>query len=332
MSQLSSKARRIVELSRSADDPVAADQRRVRLALGRRLGAGATATIVGVGTAKVAAGATAVAGIGKGIALVSVSVALAVALGQPGILNHEDASHRALVSSHNPAVNAAGKSRLAHGVDRVENAALPGPIESDVNRVENTAASSPHDVAQGTAVRNPTERETAGAASPSAETANAGSAPYSRSRSAQPSGDSAGTSRAGQPAIARFDSLSDSVLAPPDRSAQTQRTASAPSAAVLVAKGTPRSVVDPLQAETAALREAQRAMRSSDPARALSLVNAQDVVYASGALAQERAAARVYALCALGSLAQARSQAQDFAQRWPRSPMLGRVRAACSAP
>ncbi len=88
---------------------------------------------------------------------------------------------------------------------------------------------------------------------------------------------------------------------------------------------------DRLAAETAALRMAQQAMRSGRPAETLALLDQQDALYARGALAQERAAARVMALCQLGNVSAGRTAAQAFEQRWPRSPLLGRVRTACDA-
>jgi hypothetical protein len=90
--------------------------------------------------------------------------------------------------------------------------------------------------------------------------------------------------------------------------------------------------IDPLQAETAALREAQRALRAGDAASAISLTKKQDTVFQAGSLGQERAAVRIFALCAIGNVVQARSDATDFIRRWPRSPMLSRVRSACDAP
>ncbi len=88
---------------------------------------------------------------------------------------------------------------------------------------------------------------------------------------------------------------------------------------------------DHLAAETAALRTAQQAMRSGRPAEALALLDQQDATYQAGSLSEERAAARVLALCELGSVTAGRAAAEAFARRWPRSPLLGRVRTACDA-
>jgi hypothetical protein len=85
-----------------------------------------------------------------------------------------------------------------------------------------------------------------------------------------------------------------------------------------------------LTAETSALRQAHSALRSGEPAQALRLIDEQNADYADGALVQERAATRVFALCELGRGAEARAAAAEFEQSWPNAPMLRRVRAACA--
>ncbi len=94
----------------------------------------------------------------------------------------------------------------------------------------------------------------------------------------------------------------------------------------------PPSDVDPLRAETTALRSAQRAIRSGDPEQALALIREQDVTYRGGALAQERAAARIFALCDLGRTEEARAEIRRFGRQWPRSPLLGRIQSGACAP
>lgn len=89
--------------------------------------------------------------------------------------------------------------------------------------------------------------------------------------------------------------------------------------------------VDPLLAETADLRKAQRALRSGRAAEAIALVDQQDQSYPIGALKQERAATRIFALCSLGQTAQALRLTREFARRWPRSPMLTRVQSSCGS-
>jgi hypothetical protein len=87
-----------------------------------------------------------------------------------------------------------------------------------------------------------------------------------------------------------------------------------------------------LSAEARALAHAQRALRDSAPTRALTLLDEQDREFASGLLSEERAAARVIALCAAGRVAEARQNASAFTQRYPASPLRARVLAACAEP
>lgn len=94
----------------------------------------------------------------------------------------------------------------------------------------------------------------------------------------------------------------------------------------------PAPALDPLAAEAAALRDAQRALRDGQTSRALELIATQDARFAHGSLQQERAAARVLALCQAGSREKARAEATRFAERWPRSALLTRVQAACRTP
>ncbi len=46
-------------------------------------------------------------------------------------------------------------------------------------------------------------------------------------------------------------------------------------------------------------------------------------------LGEERAAERILALCALGRKDEARTEAQRFLSRFPRSPVAERVRTSC---
>ncbi|MGK3988653.1 hypothetical protein WME99_36755 [Sorangium sp. So ce136] len=84
---------------------------------------------------------------------------------------------------------------------------------------------------------------------------------------------------------------------------------------------------DPLVAETRRLREVHEALRRGDPERALSLLDAADA--GGRELREERAAARVVALCNLGKTAAGRAAMLDFLRESPGSPYSGRVRSAC---
>jgi hypothetical protein len=84
-----------------------------------------------------------------------------------------------------------------------------------------------------------------------------------------------------------------------------------------------------LEAESRALAEAQRALRDGDAERALRLLGEQDKAFAGGVLAEERAAARVLAMCAAGRYDEGRRAAERFQTQHPRSLLNERVREAC---
>lgn len=91
-------------------------------------------------------------------------------------------------------------------------------------------------------------------------------------------------------------------------------------------EGAPAST---LEEETKRLREARKALRSGNAEEALALLDEQSAAFASGELREERAAARVFALCQAGKASEARAAAQAFLRESPRSPLAGRVRGAC---
>ncbi|HVY30128.1 MAG TPA: hypothetical protein VHB79_26405 [Polyangiaceae bacterium] len=84
-----------------------------------------------------------------------------------------------------------------------------------------------------------------------------------------------------------------------------------------------------LQDEAALLAEVQGALRSGQAAAALSKLESYDRRFPGGMLRAEADAARVFALCAAGKVDRARSAADRFALRYPSSPALARVQAAC---
>ncbi|AUX41244.1 uncharacterized protein SOCE26_026540 [Sorangium cellulosum] len=117
----------------------------------------------------------------------------------------------------------------------------------------------------------------------------------------------------------------------PPRAASERRTTPgrAPRSAPLGGPEAPRGVPaeDPLVAETRRLREVHESLRRGDPERALSLLDAADA--GGQELREERAAARVVALCNLGKTAEGRAAMVDFLRKSPGSPYSDRVRAAC---
>ena len=84
-----------------------------------------------------------------------------------------------------------------------------------------------------------------------------------------------------------------------------------------------------LEAETRELRRVQTALHAANPSLALRLLERQTVRYAGGALGQERAAARILALCQLGRKGEGRAALRHFESTYPRSPLLERLLGAC---
>lgn len=93
---------------------------------------------------------------------------------------------------------------------------------------------------------------------------------------------------------------------------------------------TPEQPASRLSEETQLMAAMQRALSGAAPSRALALIDQHRRRFPRGALAQEREAARVLALCALGRHAEAHTARQRFLRAWPDSPLTRRVRAECS--
>ncbi len=95
------------------------------------------------------------------------------------------------------------------------------------------------------------------------------------------------------------------------------------------ASAAPEETEDSLLAETQRLREAHGALQKGDPEKALALLSEQAAENEGQKLREERAAARVLALCKLGRVEEAQAEAEAFLSQNPRSPLGDRVRKAC---
>jgi hypothetical protein len=81
--------------------------------------------------------------------------------------------------------------------------------------------------------------------------------------------------------------------------------------------------------EIALLNDAQRALANGQPDRALALLERHARQFPRGSLTEERAAARIIALCDLGRVTAARAETAAFVRQFPSSPLGDRVRATC---
>jgi hypothetical protein len=84
-----------------------------------------------------------------------------------------------------------------------------------------------------------------------------------------------------------------------------------------------------VSAEAQLLRDADAALRSGDPALALSVLDQHDASFPHGVLNEECEAERVLALCALGKISDAKKIAATFLRDHAGSPLAGRVQSSC---
>lgn len=96
------------------------------------------------------------------------------------------------------------------------------------------------------------------------------------------------------------------------------------------ASGSSSAPASTLSAELKLMTAAQSALEAGQARRALRLLERHRRRFASGALAEEREAARVETLCRLGRHAAARRAAERFANRFVGSPRIARVTATCA--
>lgn len=85
-----------------------------------------------------------------------------------------------------------------------------------------------------------------------------------------------------------------------------------------------------LDVEVALIRDGTTHLNAGDPIAALDAFDEHARLFPHGALAEERAAGRVRALCRLGRTSEAQSEAARFLASHPASPHAGSVRAACA--
>jgi len=108
---------------------------------------------------------------------------------------------------------------------------------------------------------------------------------------------------------------------------EAERLAPEPEAAVTPVRKT--APVDALGEEVAILSRATSALRAGNPGEGLRLLNEHQRKFPKGRLAEERRAARIQALCALGRRTEAEAELARLARSSPRSPHLARAQRAC---
>jgi hypothetical protein len=125
------------------------------------------------------------------------------------------------------------------------------------------------------------------------------------------------------PAVAPLTNADDRTREPP----HTEGTTIAPGLGARAATGHASS--DSLPEEVHLLSRAEQQLNSGHAEEALATLGEHERRFPHGALAEERMAARVQSLCALGRVAEARSDLTRFARAYPRSAHLEHARAFC---
>ena len=335
MSDLTPEDRALLDLAREAHEPTAADRSRVRTALIAQLGVStgltaaaaassstAAAGIAGItsaaGVATAGGAATVASGGGAAVAATSTMFVLAAkvltAVGIAGaVAGGGVAAHRALhapqalmtvsaqiPSARNPLAD------LGAAPSARESVAPPAPSKATETEVVTTAGNPPH---PKSASASPPTREAYRTTPRWAEASPSFADPLSITASPVASqAPAAPAAPAGE------------MAAPPVMSESEVAVTSRPLSPTT------------LEAETRLVRAAVAALHEHDPARALVLLNEHARSYPSGALAEERAAARVNALCDLGQTDNAQAAAAAFLRDRPSSPLAARVRTACLTP
>jgi hypothetical protein len=117
------------------------------------------------------------------------------------------------------------------------------------------------------------------------------------------------------------------AVTPTESTTDVEREAPAPEPAISPSRKAPTP--DPLVEEIAILSKATSALRAGKPAEGLRLLSDHQRKFPNGRLAEERRAARIQALCALGRRTEAEAELTRLAQSSPRSPHLARAQRAC---
>jgi hypothetical protein len=290
LSELGREARAIVEAGREGDDPTAEDRVRVKSALRRAILAGTVLAATSAASSTAKAASTAAPKLGA-----------------------------------TPAAGITGKTLAVLSLLSVLGAGLVVGV---------ARRNSPEGPARGAAT------QTHGAAAPSSRALEPQGAELPPGAMASPNRDTAAPTALGEPPIRvppaappiPAERRRASLPALVDRTPRTLPQAAlntkvGPSESPGGSMGTPGP--DPLEAETRSLGEARVALLGGDPGRALELLDRQSVAYVHGQLSEERAAARVLALCKLGRLDEADAARAAFLRDSPHSLLVDRVRAGC---
>lgn len=120
-------------------------------------------------------------------------------------------------------------------------------------------------------------------------------------------------------------------VAPPTPAPRVEPKASDQPSTPEPSPGSLRRTVDPLAQEVAILSRATRELHAGRAASALRAIEEHQRKFPNGVLTQERRAARVQALCALGRHADAAPELERLTRLAPQSPNTLRAKQVCGA-
>ncbi|HMA94106.1 MAG TPA: hypothetical protein VKP30_15550 [Polyangiaceae bacterium] len=345
MNQLSPEARRLFQLAREGDEAPVHVLQRAESRLAARISRGAVIAAVSTVVTKAAATATATLPWIK----IATSVSIAVAASGVGWWGARAANEHAVVSAPNNSNTVAfnanpTKQRAVVSVSDDRNAAVQSDDSMRVERAVSDNSSVERAVSDNSSVAAPkiplpalapavdgAELTKVHASAPPTLGARKASVPPASSRwvpdresRVSPIVSVPGKAGAFVPSPNRASgsgaSNEDSPQVPTDYRLNVESHAPA------------LSNEDPLNVEVRALRQAQQALRAGQGVRVLALLREQERAHASGALHEERAAAKVLALCQVGQTHVARREAERFERSWPKSSLLARLRNYCWKP
>lgn len=337
MSELNAKARLLIRSLQFADDPSEAEFDRVHDALESRIRLGVVAAAVGAtaattGSPSAATTATASASSAAAAALTKVGAAAAAATASTAGIGSAFGLKAIVV------VALAGATAIGTGAAFVTRRAAR-PVESVPAVVRLPSESRRPPARQDPAIAHSATFDTAGVPESRTEV-NALPAPLASPTppevprpSVMPAAAPVTTATSAAAPVATVTSAAAPVaLSPVAISSASVEPGSPPTIAVAPARADARGEPSPtesLDEEITELRAARSSLRDGHPAQALAQLDLSAARFAGGALAEDREAERIFALCALGREGEAHVQALRFLTQHPRSSYAASVRSSC---
>jgi hypothetical protein len=311
MKTLSRESRLLIDAARDGDEPSAADQKRVRGAIAKRLALGAAAAAVAAtathaasgGATGVTAGVSAGAGTGVGAGLAGTALAAGGTSAGVGSI-------------------AAGAMTASFGAKVLVSVALLGAMSAG------TVGYVRHEEAKRTDLAASSLEPAAARPPRGAASTPAVKSPFLPSASPSSVPVPVVTLQAPAPVAVAHASIAPAL--PTASALGPAKTVSVPPPSPPLASAAPAAPApSDLDAELALLQDAHAALRANDGLRALRILDEHTRRFPNGALGEESEAARVFALCQVGRPAEARDVAGRFLREHPRSPLAPRVAHAC---